>query len=77
MGLGLAPFRGGLIQFANAMGTQTIVRRLGELSGKHGPRFTPAPLLQELAINNQPIASTIERQTPGMEVPLEKHHANI
>jgi 3-hydroxyacyl-CoA dehydrogenase/enoyl-CoA hydratase/3-hydroxybutyryl-CoA epimerase len=54
-GLGLAPFRGGIVQFANTVGAPEIVRRLDELTAKHGVRFTPAPLLREAAQSNQPL----------------------
>jgi 3-hydroxyacyl-CoA dehydrogenase len=36
LGLGLAPFRGGLVQFANAVGAEEIVKRLYDLSARHG-----------------------------------------
>jgi len=42
LGTGLAPFRGGIVQFVNAVGAGEIVRRLEELAAKHGPRFAPA-----------------------------------
>ncbi|MGB7159492.1 MAG: 3-hydroxyacyl-CoA dehydrogenase NAD-binding domain-containing protein [Tepidisphaeraceae bacterium] len=56
LGLGLAPFRGGIVQFANAVGAEEIVRRLDELAEKHGPRFVPAPLLREAARRHGPMA---------------------
>ncbi|MCZ6597396.1 MAG: hypothetical protein O7B99_07155, partial [Planctomycetota bacterium] len=56
-GLGFAPFRGGLLRYADARGLPAIVERLRVLSDASGiadrasgqPRFTPAPLLVELA----------------------------
>ena len=56
LGLGLAPFRGGVMQFANTLGSEEIVRRLDELAARHGPRFAPAPLLRDAAQSHRPIA---------------------
>jgi len=55
-GLGLAPFRGGLVQFANTVGAEEIVRRLDELSSRHGSRFAPSVHLRELAEQHRPMA---------------------
>jgi 3-hydroxyacyl-CoA dehydrogenase/enoyl-CoA hydratase/3-hydroxybutyryl-CoA epimerase len=55
-GLGLAPFRGGLVQFANTVGAEEIVRRLDELASRHGSRFLPTEHLRELAEQNRPMA---------------------
>jgi 3-hydroxyacyl-CoA dehydrogenase/enoyl-CoA hydratase/3-hydroxybutyryl-CoA epimerase len=49
LGLGLAPFRGGLARYADSVGTDKLAAKLEELAGKHGPRFAPAPLLKRLA----------------------------
>jgi 3-hydroxyacyl-CoA dehydrogenase/enoyl-CoA hydratase/3-hydroxybutyryl-CoA epimerase len=56
LGLGLAPFRGGLAHFADTTGTDVIVRRLNELATQHGPRFSPAPLLTRLAEEHRPLS---------------------
>lgn len=56
LGLGFAPFRGGLAHFADAVGTDAIVRRLESLASAHGSRFTPAPLLARLAASHQPLS---------------------
>ena len=56
LGLGLAPFRGGIVHFANTVGPKQIVRRMEELAAGHGPRFAPAPLLREAAEAHRPIA---------------------
>jgi len=42
-GTGFAPFRGGPLAYARTRGTQEVVTRLGELSGRYGPRFTADP----------------------------------
>jgi len=52
MGTGFPPFRGGLLRFADTMHPRGVLDRTLELHDKHGARFAPAPLLQELARDN-------------------------
>lgn len=49
MGLGFPPIHGGPFRYVDALGAATVVSRLEELARVHGPRFTPAPLLVEMA----------------------------
>jgi 3-hydroxyacyl-CoA dehydrogenase/enoyl-CoA hydratase/3-hydroxybutyryl-CoA epimerase len=42
LGLGLAPFRGGIMRFAATVGWPEIVRRMEGLAVIHGERFAPA-----------------------------------
>ncbi|MMZ68399.1 Fatty acid oxidation complex subunit alpha [compost metagenome] len=49
MGLGFPPIHGGPFRYADALGLKTVVARLEALAKAHGPRFTPAPLLVEMA----------------------------
>jgi 3-hydroxyacyl-CoA dehydrogenase len=49
LGLGFAPFRGGVAQFADDTGLATIVAELDQLATKHGQRFTPAESLRRRA----------------------------
>jgi 3-hydroxyacyl-CoA dehydrogenase / enoyl-CoA hydratase / 3-hydroxybutyryl-CoA epimerase len=49
MGTGFPPFRGGLLRFADEVHPRILLERLREYEAKHGTRFTPAPLLEELA----------------------------
>jgi 3-hydroxyacyl-CoA dehydrogenase len=49
MGTGFPPFRGGLLRYADSLGTAAIVDRLQELTRELGPRFEPAPLLVQYA----------------------------
>jgi 3-hydroxyacyl-CoA dehydrogenase/enoyl-CoA hydratase/3-hydroxybutyryl-CoA epimerase len=42
-GTGFAPFRGGPLRYARERGPAEVVRRLGELAERHGPRFAPDP----------------------------------
>jgi 3-hydroxyacyl-CoA dehydrogenase/enoyl-CoA hydratase/3-hydroxybutyryl-CoA epimerase len=48
-GLGFPPFRGGPFRYVEVVGASEIVRRLEALRALHGQRFTPAPLLAEMA----------------------------
>ncbi len=49
MGLGFPPIHGGPFRYADALGAERLVARLSELAKAHGIRFTPAPLLVEMA----------------------------
>jgi len=57
LGLGLAPFRGGLIQFANTVGIREVVERLNQLQKQFGPRFASAELLKVAAAENRPLVA--------------------
>lgn len=48
-GLGFPPFRGGPFHYVDAVGVPEIVRSLEAYVSLLGPRFTPAPVLTELA----------------------------
>ncbi len=49
MGTGFPPFRGGLLRWADDVGLREIRDRLAAYAENLGPRFTPAPLLRQLA----------------------------
>jgi 3-hydroxyacyl-CoA dehydrogenase/enoyl-CoA hydratase/3-hydroxybutyryl-CoA epimerase len=49
MGTGFAPFRGGLLRYADERGLHEVKQRLDELSLSCGDRFRPASLLVKLA----------------------------
>ena len=49
MGTGFAPFRGGLLRYADEAGIAALRDRLGELAGRLGSRFEPATLLSQMA----------------------------
>lgn len=53
MGTGFPPFRGGLLKYADSVGTSKICDDLEELAAKVGPRFKPATPLKNMAINNR------------------------
>ncbi|MBT8485548.1 MAG: enoyl-CoA hydratase/isomerase family protein [Phycisphaerae bacterium] len=49
MGTGFAPFRGGLLRYADERGIERVHDRLEELADRYGERFRPAGFLQKLA----------------------------
>jgi 3-hydroxyacyl-CoA dehydrogenase/enoyl-CoA hydratase/3-hydroxybutyryl-CoA epimerase len=49
LGTGFAPFRGGPLHTADALGIPRLVRELDVLQRRCGPRYTPATLLRTLA----------------------------
>ena len=46
LGAGFAPFRGGPLHTADALGVDNVVRELDALRRDHGERFEPAALLR-------------------------------
>ena len=48
-GLGWPPFRGGPFRYADSLGAPRVVERLSAYQERFGPRFTPAPMLVEMA----------------------------
>ena len=48
-GIGYPPFRGGPLRYIDSLGAGEVVRTLEGLAAQHGTRFTPAPVLVELA----------------------------
>ncbi len=48
-GTGFPPFRGGLLRYADSLGLDRIIARLGDLAERLGPRFAPAESLRRLA----------------------------
>ncbi|KAJ9463298.1 Fatty acid oxidation complex subunit alpha [Diplonema papillatum] len=52
-GTGFAPFRGGLLNYADHEGTASIVKRLESLQAKYGDTFKPCELLKKKAATNE------------------------
>ncbi|MHB8420620.1 MAG: fatty acid oxidation complex subunit alpha FadJ [Myxococcales bacterium] len=48
-GLGFPPFRGGPFRWMDTVGVDQVVRKMEALQAKLGTRFTPAPLLADMA----------------------------
>jgi 3-hydroxyacyl-CoA dehydrogenase / enoyl-CoA hydratase / 3-hydroxybutyryl-CoA epimerase len=49
LGTGWAPHRGGPLSYARDRGVAEVVKALGELAGRHGPRVEPHPGLKDMA----------------------------
>jgi 3-hydroxyacyl-CoA dehydrogenase/enoyl-CoA hydratase/3-hydroxybutyryl-CoA epimerase len=47
-GLGFPPFRGGPFRYVDAQGPAAVKARLEHYAERHGPRFAPAPFLEEM-----------------------------
>lgn len=61
MGTGFPPFRGGLLRYADTLGSAYIVARLNELAEK-APRFVPTAPLQRIAAKNGTFYGEYPRQ---------------
>lgn len=55
LGLGFAPFRGGLVHYAESVGLDTIVSQLNELAERHGDRFASVRELARVAAEDRPM----------------------
>ena len=61
MGTGFPPFRGGLLRYADSLGTAHIVARLDELAKSVGPRYKANEPLRRLAASNATFYHTYTR----------------
>ncbi len=52
LGTGFPPFRGGLLAYSNERGIKDLVGEMKELEIKHGQRFKPCSLVNEMAEKN-------------------------
>lgn len=52
-GTGFPPYRGGILRYADKWGVKNVYQKLLELEKQHGPRFTPCPLLAEMAAKGE------------------------
>jgi len=52
-GTGFAPFRGGLLRYADLVGAENIVSDLEIFARNVGPRFKPSTYLQQLAVSGK------------------------
>jgi len=52
-GSGFAPFRGGLLRYADTVGAESIVSDLEIFSRNYGPRFQASNFLQQLAVDGK------------------------
>ena len=67
LGLGLAPFRGGLVRFAESTGLAKIVDHMDELAHQHGPRFVPADALRRVAQMDMPMQAITRNGEDALE----------
>ena len=54
MGTGFAPFRGGVLRYADSVGVEQIVDKLNRLADAEGKRFTPCDRLVSMAKEKTP-----------------------
>lgn len=54
LGIGFPPFRGGLLRYADSLGTSYIVDKLKRLQEDAGDRFAPSELLLDMQKTHQP-----------------------
>ncbi|MBI4405098.1 MAG: fatty acid oxidation complex subunit alpha FadJ, partial [Deltaproteobacteria bacterium] len=52
-GTGFAPFRGGVLRYADSVGAESIVADLELFSRNYGQRFEPCSFLQQLAVGKK------------------------
>jgi 3-hydroxyacyl-CoA dehydrogenase/enoyl-CoA hydratase/3-hydroxybutyryl-CoA epimerase len=52
-GTGFAPFRGGLLKYADSLGAESILSDLDVFVRKYGNRFQPSKLLQDLSVTKK------------------------
>ncbi|GBC61582.1 3-hydroxyacyl-CoA dehydrogenase [Desulfonema ishimotonii] len=52
-GTGFPPYRGGIFRYADAWGISGVYETLVKLAAEKGPRFSPAPLLKEMAASGK------------------------
>ncbi|HLG18612.1 MAG TPA: 3-hydroxyacyl-CoA dehydrogenase NAD-binding domain-containing protein [Bdellovibrionota bacterium] len=60
LGTGFAPFRGGLLAYADVRGARKIADQLRQLAEKYGAHFRPTRLLEELAEQDASFAQWTE-----------------
>ena len=68
LGTGCAPFRGGLLAYADTRGAAKIVEQLRSFAEPHGAHFRPARLLEELAVGD----SLFDSWTPATLPPARQ-----
>jgi 3-hydroxyacyl-CoA dehydrogenase/enoyl-CoA hydratase/3-hydroxybutyryl-CoA epimerase len=53
LGFGFAPYTGGALSYIDSMGVKTFVELADKLRQTYGPRFTPTPLLLDMAAKGE------------------------
>ena len=60
-GTGFPPFRGGLLRYADSLGTASVLEKLGRYERQLGARFAPAALIRQRAASGTPFYASAER----------------
>lgn len=71
LGTGFAPHRGGLVRFADSVGSDQLVAKLDALAKEHGPRFEPAPMLRRLAEGHRMLSEYQATKQPAESASAE------
>ena len=53
MGTGFPPFRGGLLRYADSLGSDAVLATMNELAATYGPRFAPCDTVRRLGSEGQ------------------------
>ena len=53
LGIGFPPWTGGTLQFINSTGLDAFIERTEQLAARYGERFSPPPLLRQMAARQQ------------------------
>lgn len=53
LGTGFPPFRGGLLRYADSLGTSTVLSKMKELNQRYGVCFAPSRYLEDLGRSNK------------------------
>ncbi|WP_428940182.1 3-hydroxyacyl-CoA dehydrogenase NAD-binding domain-containing protein [Fontivita pretiosa] len=75
LGTGLAPFRGGIVKFAEDAGLEQIVDRLEQHSHRCGLRFEPAGLLRRAAAQGRSLSQILQTDREPNAAPQGNEHA--
>ena len=60
-GTGFPPFRGGLLRYADSLGTASVLEKLERYERQLGARFAPAALIRQRAASGTPFYASAER----------------
>ncbi|MEM8796545.1 MAG: FAD-dependent oxidoreductase [Pseudomonadota bacterium] len=67
LGFGFAPWSGGTLSYIDMMGTPAFLDLCKKLQKKHGSRFKPNSLLNEMAVNNERFYERFDPKAPVAE----------
>ena len=64
-GYGFPAWRGGPVRYADTVGIDRVYQRVCQFEKQHGPWWTPAPLLAQLAAGRKTFAAFDQEKTPA------------